>query len=158
MLSGWSQVRKNISVPNNIVVKCAPWGFWNIYLLVITRISLFSFFFLMIILASNYCKSQHLIVFYRQMARKLLISKGSSECIRFPWIICICILQHLELDVWMKRCPHRGGAIHYTLLQNVTLALFGHIFFSSFSFFLPCGTLVSWTGIKPLPLALEAQS
>lgn len=27
ILSGFCQVRKNISVTNNIVVKCAPWGF-----------------------------------------------------------------------------------------------------------------------------------
>lgn len=27
MISNLSQVRKNISVTNDIVVKCAPWGF-----------------------------------------------------------------------------------------------------------------------------------
>lgn len=45
MVSDLSQVRKNISVTNNIVVKCAPWGSWNIYLTVISiRVSFFSYF------------------------------------------------------------------------------------------------------------------
>lgn len=41
-------------------------------------------FSLMITLASKYFKSQHLMEFYRQMARKLLMTKKSGESIRFP--------------------------------------------------------------------------
>lgn len=45
MLSVLSQGRNNISVTNNIVVKYAPWGLWNIYLTVISiTVSFFSCF------------------------------------------------------------------------------------------------------------------
>lgn len=41
-----------------------------------------------------------------------------------------CLLPASGTGAWLKRCPHGGGPVCYTLLGNETLAFFSSVFYA----------------------------
>lgn len=65
----------------------------------------------MITFASSYFRSQHLVVFYRQIVKGLLSAKEGCHLVAMN--DHICILQHLEVGTDLKDSLNRGGSMYY---------------------------------------------